>query len=210
MDECDNEPLFFSGQACRASSNAATHDDEINALCRLGDGRGIQHNIAPGAQDHEVIRRLGCGILGEEDRITAPLKAGQVLQSDLAGRCANLDASSLLPRPARDGSEDSLDGFAVEDDLEAAWGFPVARLPIFCADPQAIAACRGEGDRGLGISYGLAHAVCEQIGRAHGVGELLVHDPAALLLKAFSLDEHLVDCLKLKAGDPEHARDHVF
>jgi hypothetical protein len=164
MDECDGESLLFSGETGSTAGNAATYDDKVKRFRCFGDGRGIQQGIAPGAHGLEVIGRLEGGILSEEECVAASVKAGHILQCDFAGRCANLDVAALLPGPCRNCSEDSLDRFIVKEDLETAWSFPVAWLPVFSAHPQRVGASRGEGDRGLCIGYRLAHAMREQIG----------------------------------------------
>ena len=66
------------------------------------------------------------------------------------------------------------------------------RGPVVGAGIDMPLASAGDGDCACRVIYRIAHAVGNQIGRAHLECELLIDRPAALICKTLSLDKNIV------------------
>jgi hypothetical protein len=107
----------------------------------------------------------------------------------LAGR--QFGFAGQFPKPVLALGAEHLGEFgAVDADLELAGragGFPGAN-PVLGAHPDAVATRLAHIHLGLRVLDRRAHAVGEQVGRAHDVDELGVEHPAAGVGEGFRLD----------------------
>jgi len=196
LEESDLQPKARGRQCCAGSRDAAADDYEVVLAAVFGHFRQAERLAAQGRQRGQVVRRLEVQVRAEENGVAASLEAGQVVQGDL-GLAADLDDAAVLPMPfGAFGAEGGRKRLPVEEDLEPAGragrfpgGDPIAR-----ADPDAVFAFGREPGSGLGVADRLAQTVRKEIGRAHLIHELLIHNPATQVSELLGFEEDDRDC----------------
>lgn len=200
VDEGDLEALASAGDGGSEAGVSASDDDEVIAVL----GGRICGEVELGAAEVEeglvVVGRGEVGVLGEEEGVAASVEAFEVLEGDGGFGVGDFDRAAFLPVPLGAFVSEGVDGFAIDEDFELAGGAGGVPLgdPVLGADVEVVGAGRGEGDFGGGIGDGGAHAVGDEVGRAHIEDELGVGGPSAAVIEGFGFEEDGIGILRGK------------
>jgi hypothetical protein len=144
LDEGDFQAHASGGDCAAESAVAAADDDEIEITGGLGRGGEIEGGESPGGERGGIARRWGGDeVLGEEDRVTPAVEAGEIAEREGGGGGLDLDGAAVVPEPRGAlGAEGLGENGAVDEKLEFAGGAGSLPLgdPIFGADPDAVRA----------------------------------------------------------------------
>ena len=186
------KPGGGNGCAHACDSSSDHHEIVFPAIGRLGRKRSDR--TAEGLKISNFRRRNGPLILCQPDGVATPVKACHVRQRKLAGSCLELRAPGILPEPGVVlRAENSLERFPLQLDFKgsgALFGGGPGRGPVVGANPDMVHSRLRNINRRTGVGDWFAHAVGDQVRRAHEVHELLVQRPAAFVGEGFGLDEY--------------------
>ena len=137
------------------------------------------------------------GVLGEEEGIAAAVKTFEVLEGDGGFGAGDFDRAAFLPMPFGSFVSEGFESFSIDENLEfsgSAGGVPGGD-PVLGADVEVVGADGGKGDFLGGVSHGSAHAMGDEVGRAHVENKLGVGRPAAAVFEGFGFEEDGVGSL---------------
>ena len=192
LDQRHLQALARGRDGGRRACHTTAHHDEIEpSTVRRLQSQGRAARTQPG-QLLALVRWHPARIGREQDRIAAAFEAREVVQTDL-DLVLQFTGTPVLPVPRLAlGTEDGLQGRAIEQNLKSARrarGIPWCH-PIAGPHPDAVGPRTGKIHRAGTIGHGYAQAVSKHIGRSHQVHHLLVHHPAAAFTEGLGFDEH--------------------
>ena len=197
---CSRHSRTHSGDA------ASCHDEVILPLIRL---RKPEHVPPERSQGIAARRRHISFLIRQPDRIASALKSCPVRQGNFILPRLQPHLPGILPFPAAAAyAEVCLE--CASACLHAEFPRPGSRCPrrspVECPYIHMPGAVLWHFNLRHRIGDRLSHAVRKEVGRPHQVHELLVHDPASLVIEVLGLNP---DAVRSHRNGAQHRQKHI-